>query len=203
MRLFSLEYFRQLISVDLTHFCNVKKKTQLRTRNQLGPFIINKREAWGDANKVLGEDLKLKKSFWWVPYDPNSFISDRKVKNRLSTYLHHRIPEVEQYANQDEWIEGTLVEELARQEKMEQAMKDLEKTLDLDSFGQVSFKLPQQTRVGTSSAGTSQQPIKEASTPFLGSSKGKEVAGTKQQEITNQQEKIPLVQTKATEIPAL
>ena len=39
------------------------------------------------------------------------------------------------FANQDEWIEGTLVEEIREQEKMENAMKDLEKTLDLDSFG--------------------------------------------------------------------
>jgi len=81
MRLFSLEYFRQLINADLTHFCNVKKKAQLTIRNQLGPFIINKMEAWEDADKILGEDLKLKKSFWWVPYDPNSFISERIVKN--------------------------------------------------------------------------------------------------------------------------
>ena len=36
------------------------------------------------------------------------------------------------------------------------AMKDLEKTLDLDSFGQVSFRLPQQIGAGTSSTGTSQ-----------------------------------------------
>jgi len=99
MRLFALEYFRQLINADLTHFCNVKKKVQLRIRNQLGPFIINKRESWEDADKILGEVLKLKKSFWWVPYDPNGFISERKVKNQLSDYTHHRIPEVEQYAN--------------------------------------------------------------------------------------------------------
>jgi len=120
----------------------------------------------------------LKKIFWWVPYDPNSFISDKKVRNRLSTCIHHNIPEVEQYANQDEWVGGTLVKELTQQEKMEQAMRDLEKTLDLNSFGQVSFKLPQQTRVGASSAGTSQQPIQKISTPVLGSYKGKEVAGT-------------------------
>ena len=63
MRLFTLEYFRQLINADLTHFCNVKKKAQLRIRNQLGPFIINKREAWEDVDKILGEDLKLRKSF--------------------------------------------------------------------------------------------------------------------------------------------
>jgi len=178
MRLFSLEYFRQLINADLTHFCNAKKKAQLRIRNQLGPFIINKREAWDDADKTLGEDLKLKKCFWWVPYDPNSFISDRKVRNRLSAYIHHRIPEIEQFANQDEWVEGTLVEELSEQEKMEKAMKDLEKTFDLESFGQVSFKLPQQRGVGASSAGTSQQPIQETSISIAGSSKGKEVAGT-------------------------
>jgi len=34
------------------------------------------------------------------------------------------------------------MEELTEEERMEQAMKILEKTLDLDSFGQVSFKLP-------------------------------------------------------------
>ena len=65
------------------------------------------------------------------------------MKNKSSPYFHHRIPEIEQYANQDEWVEGTLIEELTEQEKMEQAMKNLEKTLDLDSFGQVFFKFPQ------------------------------------------------------------
>lgn len=58
---------------------------------------------------------------------------------------------------------------------MEQAMKNLEKTLDLNSFGQVSFKLPQQTRVGTSTAGTSRRPTQESTTPAAGTSKGKEV----------------------------
>lgn len=86
---------------------------------------------------------------------------------------------------------------------MEQAIKDLEKTLDLDSFGQVSFKLPQQIGVGTSFAGTSQQPVQENSTPVTRSSKGKEVASMEQQAITDQQGKIPPVQTKAAKIYAL
>ena len=73
----------------------------------------------------------------------------------------------------------------------------------MDSFGQVSFKLPQQTGVGTSSARTSQQPIQEANTPVSGSSKGKEVAGTEQQAMTDQEGQIPPVQTKAVEILAL
>lgn len=109
MRLFSLEYFRKFISSDLTHFFAAKKKAQLKLRNQLGPFIINKKEGWKDVEKILGEKLKLKRSFWWVPYDPNGFIHDRKIKNRLSGYDHCRIHDFKQYANQDEWVEGTLV----------------------------------------------------------------------------------------------
>ena len=94
MRLFALEYFRQFINSDLTHFYGAKKKAQLKLRNQLGPFIINKKEAWQDADKILGEQLKLKRSFWWVPYDPNGFITERKIKNRLSAYKHCRIAEI-------------------------------------------------------------------------------------------------------------
>jgi len=95
MRLFALEYFRQFIHSDLTHFCNAKKKLQLKIRNQLGPFIFNKREAWEQADKVLGEQLKLKQSLYWAPYDPNHFISYRKVSNKLTAYVHHKIPEIE------------------------------------------------------------------------------------------------------------
>ena len=94
---------------------------------------------------------------------------------------------------------------------MEQAMKNLEKTLDLDSFGQVSFKQPQKTGVGTSSAGTSQQPTQEITTPAAGTSKGKEVLDSEHHIMTDQlasskqqgQGKTPPVQTKAPEIPAL
>lgn len=58
---------------------------------------------------------------------------------------------------------------------MEKVVKELEKSLDLDSFGQVSSKLPQQSGVGTSSVGTSQQPAQKISTTVTGTSKGKEV----------------------------
>ena len=161
----------------MTHFYAAKKKAQLKLRNQLGPFVINKKEGWQYAENILSE-LKLKRSFWWVPYDPNGFICDRKVKNRLSAYNYCRIPEIEQYANEDEWVEGTLIEELTKEERMEQAMKNLETTLDLDSFGQVSFNFPQQTKVGTSTIATSQQPAQESITPAAGTSKGKEVLHT-------------------------
>lgn len=89
-------------------------------------------------------------------------------------------------------------------------MKDLEKTLDLDSFGYVSFKLPQHIGAGTSAATTSQQPAQE-DTPPIGTSKGKEMMHSEQQEITDQptssqqqsQGKIPPPQTHALEILAL
>ena len=57
------------------------------------------------------------------------------MKNRLSPYIHHRILEIEQFANLDEWIEGTLVEVVSEQVNIENAMRDLEKTLDLEFFG--------------------------------------------------------------------
>ena len=90
-------------------------------------------------------------------------------------------------------------------------MKYLEKTLDLDSFGQVSFKWPQQSGVGTSSAGTSQHPAQRTNASVIGTSKGKEVETSEQPILTDQlggskeqeQVQIPLAQSKAAEIPAL
>jgi len=81
MRLFALEYYQQFNSADLTHFYGARKKAQLKIRHQLDPFIFNKREeAWKDADTILEEKLKLKLSFLWSPYDPEHFISFRRVK---------------------------------------------------------------------------------------------------------------------------
>jgi len=110
MRLFALEYYRKMINSDLVHFTKAKKKAQLRIKDHLGPFVCNTREAWKATKQILENALKLKKSFSWTPYDPHSFICDRRMKNILSPYLHHRIPEIEKFANMDEWREGTLVE---------------------------------------------------------------------------------------------
>lgn len=77
--------------------------------------------------------MKLKKRFAWR-YDPQGFICDRRMKYKLSPYIHHKVPEIEQFANRDEWKEGTLVEMDSDQVEVENVMKDLEKRLDLDSF---------------------------------------------------------------------
>ena len=61
-------------------------------------------------------------------------------------------------------MQGTLVEEFTEEEIMERNVKYLEKTLDLYSFEQVTFKLPQQVEEGTSTA-AAPQTAQERSTP--------------------------------------
>lgn len=93
---------------------------------------------------------------------------------------------------------------------MEQTMKNMEKTFDLDSFGQVSFKLPQPIGEGTSTAAASQA-AQERTAPAAGTAKGKEVVDTEQETMTNQpttskeqaQGKAPSLQTEAPQVPAL
>ena len=45
----------------------------------------------------------------------------------------------------DEWREGTLTAIDNEQVNIENVMKDLERTLDLDSFGQVHFETSQKS----------------------------------------------------------
>ena len=40
LRLFALDYFRQMINSDIVHLCNARKKAQLRIKSQLGPFCL-------------------------------------------------------------------------------------------------------------------------------------------------------------------
>jgi len=142
MRLFALEYFRQFGNADMVHFYSRNKKAQLKIKHQLGPFIFNKREeAWEEADKIL-KSFQLKTSFYWAPYDPNHFISLRRIKYRLASYDHFSIPKIEKYANQQEWVEGTLVEDYSKEESAQKAIKKLEKAVDLEYFGQVFFSAP-------------------------------------------------------------
>ena len=39
MKLFSLEYYRQIINADEVNFVNAKKKAYFKIKDQLGPFI--------------------------------------------------------------------------------------------------------------------------------------------------------------------
>jgi len=44
MRLFALEYYRQMLNSDQIHFTKAKKKSQLRIKDHIGPFVCNNRE---------------------------------------------------------------------------------------------------------------------------------------------------------------
>lgn len=92
---------------------------------------------------------------------------------------------------------------------MEQNVKDLEKTLDLDSCEQVTFKLPQKIGEGTSAAAAT--PLSQApSSSTTGTTKGKEPMDTEQMttelpttSMGQSQEQAPPQQTEAPQIPVL
>jgi len=107
-------------------------------------------------------------------------------------------------------VPGTLVEEFTQEETMEKTVKDLEKTLDLDSFQQVTFKLPIQVGEGTSTA-TAAETVQQASTTTTATTKGKEVMDVQQETEAEQpntskdqsQGQAPLQQSEASQLPVL
>jgi hypothetical protein len=108
VRIFALEYIRQIMNFDDIHFVSFKKKQQLRIKGQIGSFICNSRSAGDEADKMLRE-MKFFTSFTWH-YDPCGIISEMRVKNKNSPYAHEPKPEIERFANQTEWEPDTLVD---------------------------------------------------------------------------------------------
>ena len=70
-------------------------------------------------------------------YDPYSFICNRRQKNKLSPYIHHKIPKIEQYANQSKWVQGTLIDRDSTEVVVDNVLIDLDIKLNEDSFVQV------------------------------------------------------------------
>ena len=108
-RIFALEYLRQLLNVDEINFIASKKKTQFKLKNQIGPFIVNTREAANEINVKLKE-YKFPCSFTWK-YDPQGILSAIRVKCKLHVYLHDPKPHIERYANKNEWEPNTLFDD--------------------------------------------------------------------------------------------
>ena len=143
----------------------------MKVRSQLGPFLYNKKEeGWKEANSIL-EALKLQTSFEWIPYDPNHFVSLRRIRYKLGTYSHVRQPEIEQYANALSWEEGTLEEEITSEELLEREARNIQKEADLETCGQVPLSYKRQLGAAASSSTKHQQAA--VNTPQT-SSKGKE-----------------------------
>lgn len=225
MRLFALEYFRQFGNSDYLHFQSRNKKSQLKVRNQLGPFLYNrKEEGWKEADSIL-EGLQLKTSFEWIPYDPNHSISLRRIRYKLGNYAHKRQPEIEQYANAPDWEEGTLVEQMTNEEILEQEARNVQKQADLETCGQVPISYRKQIGAATTTSAAQQQTT-EQTTQAASKDKGKQVEQPpvlteeqvdtllqqqeemEQQELGQQQdqsqssEQQPLQQEKGTDLPS-
>lgn len=68
MRIFPLEYIRQMINAYEMHSVVAKKKSQFRINSQIGPFISNCRYTGEEADRRLIEN-DFTHSFTWS-YDP-------------------------------------------------------------------------------------------------------------------------------------
>jgi hypothetical protein len=108
MRIFSLEYIRQMINSDDIHFVSLKKKQQLRIKGKIGSFNCHSRGAGEEVDRMLKE-MKFFVSFIWH-YDPCGIISEMRIKNKNVPYVHTRKPKIEKFMNQTEWELNTLVE---------------------------------------------------------------------------------------------
>jgi hypothetical protein len=108
VRIFALEYIRQIMNSDDIHFVSLKKKQQLRIKGQIGSFICNNRGTGEEADRMLKE-MKFFMSFPWH-YDPHGIISEMRVKNKNISYVHVSKPEIEKFTNQTVWVPDTLVE---------------------------------------------------------------------------------------------
>jgi hypothetical protein len=101
VRVFALEYIRQIMNSDEVHFVSLKKKQQLRIKGKIGSFICNNRGAGDEEDKLLRE-MKFPTSFTWC-YDPYGIILDMRVRNKNAPYAHEPRPEIERFSNQTEW----------------------------------------------------------------------------------------------------
>lgn len=52
-------------------------------------------------------------------------------------YIHHRIPKIEKYENQLEWVDNALVDRDSTEVAVENALIDIDKNLDEGPFLQV------------------------------------------------------------------
>ncbi len=55
MRIFSLEYIRQMVHMDNLHFVAAKKNSQFKIKAQVGPFICNTKAVGKEANSLLNK----------------------------------------------------------------------------------------------------------------------------------------------------
>ena len=53
MRFFALEFIRQSLNVDQVHFLPMKKGLMYKLPMNVGPFVVNTRQAFDEVSKIL------------------------------------------------------------------------------------------------------------------------------------------------------
>lgn len=101
MRIFALEYIRQMLNSYDIHFVVAKKRAQFRIKTQVVPFVCNTRTIGEEADRILKE-MKFSLIFTWS-YDPCGVILKLRVEKKNTPYFHTSRPDIEQYANKLEW----------------------------------------------------------------------------------------------------
>jgi hypothetical protein len=90
MSIFALEYIRQMVNSNDIHFVAANKKSQLRIKTQIGPFICNNRSIGEEADNLLKHMGFTPSSTW--RYDPFSVIFELRVKQISIPYVHTKKP---------------------------------------------------------------------------------------------------------------
>lgn len=93
MRIFALEYVRQMLNSNEIHFIVAMKKAQFNIKTQESPFVCNTRTTGEEVDKILKE-MKLNLSFTWS-YEPYGITSKLRVDNKNTPYIHTSRPDIE------------------------------------------------------------------------------------------------------------
>ena len=80
--------------------------------------------------------MKFSNHFVWQ-YDPHGVINKLRIKVKLGPFIHHPRPDIEQFSNQSEWLENTLIDMDIIVVDVEITLIDVEKKIDESSFLQV------------------------------------------------------------------
>ena len=78
----------------------MKKGHMYKFPMSVGPFIVNMRQAFEEVTKLLEETHMLLGEKW--AYDPHGVISQRRIENGYSAFIHESRPEQEKVANKGE-----------------------------------------------------------------------------------------------------
>ena len=97
MRIFSLEFTRQSLNVDQIHFAPVKNGHLFKLPRTVGPLIVNTIQSIEEAQKMLNDMHLLLEDKW--AYDPYHVISNRRLENGYSPFVHESRLEVKKLEN--------------------------------------------------------------------------------------------------------